>query len=187
MLMNRSHGSRSHDAGSRRTAPHGRFAALALLVPLALTAAGGIAHASDTTRINAATTDAIDIKMDRAKVMRVSRPAATVVVGNPAIADATIQDRQTLIITGRSFGTTNLIVLDEAGEPIADELLTVTAADDQMITIYAGSDRRSFSCAPDCQPVMKLGDTTAAFADVQKQLTGRNAVLQGATSQPNAN
>ncbi len=187
MLMNRSQTNRSHDGLSCRAALHGRLAALALLVPLALVAAGGIASATDATPVSATSSTAIDIKMDRAKVMRVSRPAATVVVGNPAIADATIQDRQTLIITGRSFGTTNLIVLDEAGDPIADELLTVTAADDQMITIYAGSDRRSFSCAPDCQPVMKLGDTTAAFADVQKQLTGRNSVLQGATSQPNAN
>ena len=175
MLMHR-----SQEAAPRRMSPRGRLAALALLVPIALAGAGGIAHATDATA-----RDAIDIKMDRAKVMRVSRPAATVVVGNPAIADATIQDRQTLIITGRSFGTTNLIVLDEAGEPIADELLTVTASDDQMITIYAGSDRRSFSCAPDCQPVMKLGDTASAFADARQQLEGRNAVVMGA--QPTGN
>ncbi len=177
MLMHR-----SQEVAPRATPQRGRLAALALLVPIALAVAGGMAHATEATA-----SDAIDIKMDRAKVMRVSRPAATVVVGNPAIADATIQDRQTLIITGRSFGTTNLIVLDEAGQPIADELLTVTSADDQMITVYAGSDRRSFSCAPDCQPVMKLGDTSSAFSDAQAQLTGRNAILQGAMAQPNGN
>ena len=64
----------------------------------------------------------INIVVDRAKVMHISRPAATVIIGNPAIADATIQDNQTLIITGRSYGTTNLIVLDSAGQPIADEI-----------------------------------------------------------------
>ncbi|SHG96102.1 Pilus formation protein N terminal region [Kaistia soli DSM 19436] len=169
MLMNRS------PAPSRRLAPRARLVALALCVPLALSAAIGIAHASDP----------LAIKMDRAKVMRISRPAATVVVGNPAIADATIQDRQTLIITGRSFGTTNLIVLDEAGEPIADELVTVSASDDQMVTVYSGADRRSFSCAPDCQPVLTLGDTTTAFAEAQSQLAGRNSIVQGATGQPN--
>jgi len=146
-------------------------------VPFALVLAGGIAQASDP----------ISIKMDRAKVMRVSRPAATIVVGNPAIADATIQDRQTLIITGRSFGTTNLIVLDQAGEPIADELLTVSASDDDMVTVYSGADRRSFSCAPACQPVMNLGDTSTAFSDARSQLEGRNSIVSGASLPQTAN
>lgn len=169
MLMNRS------PVPLRRLAPRARLVALALCVPLALMAASSIAHASDP----------LAIKMDRAKVMRISRPAATVVVGNPAIADATIQDRQTLIITGRSFGTTNLIVLDETGEPIADELVTVSASDDQMVTVYSGADRRSYSCAPDCQPVLTLGDTTTAFSEAQSQLAGRNSIMQSATGQPN--
>lgn len=171
MMMNRGPAAASRAAS--RSASRRRLAVLALAVPIALAVAGSLAHATEAVPIA--------IKMDRAKVMRISRPAAIVVVGNPAIADATIQDRQTLIITGRSFGTTNLIVLDEKGEPIADELLTVSASDDQMITVYAGGDRRSFSCAPDCQPVMTLGDTSTAFVDARTQLEQRNSVLQGAT------
>src|SRR4029077_7554810 len=62
--------------------------------------------------------DTIAVSVDRAKVMRISRPADVVIVGNPAIADATVQDNQTLIITGKSFGTTNLIVLDAMGQSI---------------------------------------------------------------------
>lgn len=180
MLMNRCHAATSRVAlgwPGPRLSQRARLAAMALAVPFALALASGIAHASDP----------ITIKMDRAKVMRVSRPAATVVVGNPSIADATIQDRQTLIITGRSFGTTNLIVLDEAGEPIADELLTVSAPDDGMVTVYAGADRRSFSCAPDCQPVMTLGDTSTAFSDARSQLEGRNSIVQGASAPQPAN
>ena len=52
------------------------------------------------------------LAVDRAKVLRVNRPADVVIIGNPAIADATVRDSQTLIITGHSFGSTNLIVLD---------------------------------------------------------------------------
>ena len=69
--------------------------------------------------------------IDHAKVMHISRPAEVVIVGNPGIADATIQDQQTLIITGRSFGSTNLIVLDASGKAIAEETLSVVAVQRQ--------------------------------------------------------
>lgn len=171
MVMNRCHAAAEH---AMRRAGGRRLLVLSVAVPLALFGAAAIAHASDP----------IGVKIDRAKVMRIARPAATVVVGNPAIADATIQDRQTLIITGRSFGTTNLIVLDQAGDPIADELITVSAPDDQMVTVYSGPDRMSFSCAPDCQPVLTLGDSTGTFQTNQTQLQGRNSIVQGASTAP---
>jgi hypothetical protein len=149
-----------------------RLLFLTIAVPVALVCANGLAHASE----------AIDIKLDRAKVMRIARPAATVILGNPAIADATIQDRQTLIITGRSFGTTNLIVLDQAGDPIADEILTVSASNDDVVTVFSGNDRLSFSCSPECQPVLSVGDAKGNFDSVRTQLEGRTNMVRGATS-----
>ncbi|MBP0651082.1 pilus assembly protein N-terminal domain-containing protein, partial [Mycobacterium tuberculosis] len=41
--------------------------------------------------------DPIVVTMDRAKVMRIPAPADTVIIGNPAIADVSIHDRQTLV------------------------------------------------------------------------------------------
>ncbi len=64
------------------------------------------------------------VTVDRAKVFRISSPASTVIVGNPAIADATVEDDVTLVLTGRSFGVTNLIVLDHEGNPIVDETIS---------------------------------------------------------------
>ena len=55
---------------------------------------------------------AVIVTVDRAKVFRMSSPAKTVIIGNPSIADATVEDDVTLVLTGRSFGVTNLIVLD---------------------------------------------------------------------------
>ena len=52
-----------------------------------------------------------------ARILRISAPAATVIIGNPGVADVTIQDPQTLVLTGKSYGQTNLIVLDSAGQP----------------------------------------------------------------------
>ncbi|MEZ5799399.1 MAG: pilus assembly protein N-terminal domain-containing protein [Nitratireductor sp.] len=61
------------------------------------------------------TGEPVTVIVDRAKVFRISRPAATVIIGNPSIADATVEDEKTLVLTGRSFGVTNLIVLDAMG------------------------------------------------------------------------
>jgi Flp pilus assembly secretin CpaC len=123
----------------------------------------------------------IAIKIDRAKVMRISRPADTVIIGNPAIADAAIQDNQTLIITGRSFGTTNLIVLDSNGQPIADEILTVDTADDSVVTVYKREKRQTLSCNPECGPTLVIGDDKEAFSDVRAQIEGHQGVSDAAS------
>ncbi len=117
----------------------------------------------------------IAVILDRAKVMHISRPADTIIIGNPGIADATIQDAQTLIITGKSFGTTNLIVLDAQGQPIADEVLSVQASEDSVVTVFRRSGRVTFSCTPDCAPALAVGDTKEIFEDLNAQIGAQNA------------
>ncbi len=88
------------------------------------------------------------VTVDRAKVFHVSRPAATVIIGNPAIADATVEDEQTLVLTGRSFGVTNLIILDAKGDPIVDQTLVVRGHETNTVRIYRRSQRETMACAP---------------------------------------
>ena len=102
--------------------------------------------------------------------MRISRPANIVIIGNPAIADATIQDSQTLIITGRSFGTTNLIVLDSAGKAIADQIVRVSSANDDVVTLFKRAERETLSCTPDCSPTATIGDSESTFTAVSGQV-----------------
>ncbi|MBO9590648.1 pilus assembly protein N-terminal domain-containing protein [Devosia sp.] len=113
----------------------------------------------------------IDVKVNMARVLRISSPAATVIVGNPGIADVTIQDPQTLILTGKSFGQTNLIVLDSLGEPIADTLIEVVQMQAGVTTVYQGQLRTTLACAPVCQPTVMMGDdnsfTSQALASSQ--------------------
>jgi Flp pilus assembly secretin CpaC len=112
----------------------------------------------------------VSVAVDRAKVMRVSRPADIVIVGNPAIADATVRDNQTLIITGRSFGSTNLIVLDAEGQAIAEEIVTVTQPDDGLVTVFRRASRQTYSCTPQCAPTLTIGDSDSVFNAVNSQI-----------------
>jgi Flp pilus assembly secretin CpaC len=100
----------------------------------------------------------ISVKVNMARILRISAPAATVIIGNPGVADITIQDPQTLVLTGRSFGQTNLIVLDSAGNPVADTIVSVVQGQADLVTVYLGTARQTMACEPVCQPTIMLGD-----------------------------
>ena len=125
--------------------------------------------------------DPISVMIDRAKVMRISAPAATVVVGNPAIADATIQDRQTLVITGKVNGVTNLVILDAKGELIADELINVEKTDRGTVTVQRGASRFTYACTPSCNTTLEPGDNAEHFGQASAQIAGRNGFAAAAT------
>ena len=111
-----------------------------------------------TASISAQDNAPIEVNVNMARVLRISAPAATVIVGNPGIADVTIQDPQTLVLTGKSYGQTNLIVLDAYGEPIADTLVEVVQMQAGVMTVYQGQFRTTLTCAPVCQPTVMMGD-----------------------------
>lgn len=128
------------------------------------------AHA-ETEPSTKASAAPITVALDQAKIMRIARPAATVIIGNPVIADATVQNGQMLIITGKNFGTTNVIILDQAGEPIADEIIHVPSSDTQTVTVYRGNARETLACDAKCQPDLRVGD--ANFSKIQSDVQGR--------------
>jgi Flp pilus assembly secretin CpaC len=113
--------------------------------------------------------------------MKIARPASMIIIGNPAIADATIKDTQTLIITGKRYGTTNLIVLDNDGEPIADEVLTVSSDASNSVVVYRGAIRTTLNCSPDCDPVYRVGDNNEKLSDLSSQFSQR---FDDATADP---
>lgn len=118
------------------------------------------------------------VTVDQAKVFRVSRPAGTIIIGNPAIVDATIQDDQTLILTGRSFGVTNLIVLDANGDALVDQPVVVRASETNTVRIYRRDSRATLACSPVCEPTLTIGDDNAAFDFASGQIQARNQLSQ---------
>lgn len=123
--------------------------------------------------------DLVKVELDQARLYRLAAPASTIIIGNPAIADATLQDAQTLIITGRAYGQTNLIVLDDQGETITDAQLAVLAASESLVTVYKGAKRQSLSCLPDCQPAVVPGDTPDHFSGILGQTSQHNGAGSG--------
>ena len=104
----------------------------------------------------AASADAgIQVEMNQAKIVKLARPADTIVVGNPAIADAAVQDASTIVLTGKGFGVTNLVVLDSDGNPIVDEQVTVVRQAASSVRVYRRADVQTLSCTPYCESSYK--------------------------------
>ncbi len=97
----------------------------------------------------------IEVVMNQAKIVRLSRPADTIVIGNPLIADASVQDATTIVLTGKGFGVTNLVALDRDGLPIVDEQVTVARDSTSTLRIYRRADVQTLSCTPYCESSFK--------------------------------
>jgi Flp pilus assembly secretin CpaC len=125
-------------------------------------------------------TETVLVTVDHAKVIKLPEKAQTVVIGNPIVADVTVQKNGVMIVTGKSFGVTNLIALDASGNMIAESLVRVRAPSENVLTVQRGMDRESYSCAPNCQPSVQLGDAQKFFGDTGGQATSRNGMASGA-------
>ena len=95
--------------------------------------------------------DGIEVVMNQARIVRLASPADTIIVGNPAIADAAVQDSRTIVLTGRGFGVTNLVVLGEDGTAIVDQQVTVTRQTVDSVRIYRRANIQTLSCTPYCE------------------------------------
>ena len=118
--------------------------------------------------------DSVAVVVDQAKVIKLPDSTQTVIVGNPMIADVTVQKNGILVVTGKSFGVTNMIALDGKGAMLAESRVMVRPATDTVVTIHRGMERESYSCAPQCQPTIQLGDAGRFFDSAGGQVNNRN-------------
>ena len=146
-----------------------------------------IAAALRSAPLSAQGAGAIDVFLDRAAIAKVPDRTATIVVGNPLIADVSIQTGGTMVVTGKGYGVTNLIALDRAGKVLAEQSVRVKSPADSIV-VYRGVARESYSCAPDCERRITLGDSPDFFDATLAQSgngnsraqTGQSAVVGGA-------
>ncbi|MBV8662998.1 MAG: pilus assembly protein N-terminal domain-containing protein [Hyphomicrobiales bacterium] len=123
---------------------------------------------------------ALQITLDQAKVAKLPAGATTLVVGNPAIADVTmLKSGVGMVVTGKSYGETNLIALDAQGNIIDEKQIDVEPTR-SVLVVQRGAERVSYWCNPTCMPTVQLGDDNKAFSEASGQIGARNSLAQGA-------
>ncbi|CAN5344954.1 pilus assembly protein N-terminal domain-containing protein [soil metagenome] len=125
----------------------------------------------------AAATDLI-LTADQAKLLAVSGEPGTIVVGNPNIADVTVQGKQ-VFVHGRNYGTTNMIIFDRDGNQLTALDVTVTMGGNHNLSVYRAGGRYSYTCAPECEMTLQVGDAAEYFDGNSKQMTGKTGLATG--------
>ena len=74
-----------------------------------------------------------------------------------------------VVVTGKGYGATNVIAMDRAGEILTDRTILVSGPNDKVVTIYRGADRESYSCTPNCERRVTLGDSEKFFKSAMDQ------------------
>ena len=144
-------------------------AALCLLLLPWLMLASGPSTAADLTVI-----------MDQARLIKLPDRVSTIVIGNPMIADASLQPGGIMVVTGKGYGVTNLMVLDRAGAVLMEKSIEVQGPDADVVVMYRGIERETYSCTPMCERRIMLGDGNVYFETGVAQVGSRNGLAQGA-------
>lgn len=114
-------------------------------------AAVSMALAALTPLAAVANDDVIRVFMDHARILKLDRTVSKVIIGNAAVADVTVSDPRTIVLTGKSYGTTNLVILDQEGEAIVDERILVSVDEANTLRVFKQTARSVFSCSPSCE------------------------------------
>jgi Flp pilus assembly secretin CpaC len=158
---------------SLRNRARARFGLLSLATVILMSPAASLA---------APDPDRIAVYVDQAKLVRLPAKVATIVVGNPLIADVTMQSGGIIVVTGKGYGATNFIAMDRNGEVLVDRQIQVEGPTDQLVTVYRGVDRESYSCVPVCQKRITLGDGTNYFRQAIDQAGSLSSQASGAAA-----
>ena len=156
--------------------------AFAMLGALAAGAAIGLAAAPDVAEAGGMYeihSSDYTVGIDQAQVLRIEGAASLVAVGNPSIADAIIQDGDMILLVGRRYGATNVLVFDADGSQLASLLVNVVDKSPRMVTVNRGATQRSYNCAPECRPVLRIGDEHAHAKEISEQTIAKQGIATG--------
>lgn len=92
----------------------------------------------------------MSIEIDRSERVQLRGPAGSVIVGNPDIADVTVVDANTLYITGKGYGVTEIVAVDPIGRTVFQSQIIVTGGSTGAVRVWRGAQATELACASSC-------------------------------------
>jgi hypothetical protein len=129
--------------------------------------------------------ETLAVVLDQATILKLPEKVSTIVVGNPLIADVAVQSGGVVVVTGKGYGSTNVIAMDRAGAVLMERAITVRGPSDEIVQVYRGMDRETYSCTPKCERRITLGDSLPFFSSTlgQADVRSNQATAAGARDQ----
>lgn len=130
------------------------------------------------------------ILSDHMRRVRLDGPAGTILVGNPLIADVTVLGNDTIFVSARSIGSTNIIVLDKEGNEMVTYEVFVREPRIKRVVLNNGGAVQNYQCAPNCERALTQSDSPAAYntrSGIISTDLGLDRTAIGLQSGPNPN
>lgn len=130
----------------------------------------------------------LTVEVDESHILSLPSTPGAIIVGNPSIADVTVQGTK-LILHGRGFGQTTLTILDLDGNQIGNFDVIGKHTQVSNVSVFRGTDRYSYSCAPLCESEIQVGDKSdhmlalIAQSSAKIELTTGNKTAEAAAPQ----
>jgi len=131
------------------------------------------AAAAITAMTSAAQAGQVWLTMDYVRPYKLERPAQNVIIGNPAIADVTVQDATNLLLYGKAPGMTNIYIMDSDGAVIENMIVRVKTNSSDLLTLHKGAQRTTFNCTANCEKTITVGDDNSTFTEVSTQVASK--------------
>lgn len=119
------------------------------------------------------------VRYDQSQLLRLPRPASEIIIGNPSIADVALQGGNLLVVTGKTFGITNVIALDADRNVIQDQRVVVERDERRVVNLHKGGTRFTYSCSPNCETNLTIGDDKTYFDMVRKHNSDKIGFSEG--------
>jgi Flp pilus assembly secretin CpaC len=98
----------------------------------------------------------MNVEIDQAQRVQLRGPAGSVIVGNPEIADVTVVDANTLYITGKGYGVTEIVAVDTIGRTVFQSQVVVTdGGGSGRVRVWRGGQATEMACASSCSPSLR--------------------------------
>lgn len=106
--------------------------------------------------IGMAQSGSLNVEIDQTQRVQLRGPAGSVIVGNPEIADVTVVDANTLYITGKGNGVTEIVAVDTIGRTVFQSQIVVTdGAGAGRVRVWRGGQATEMACASSCSPSVR--------------------------------
>ena len=117
----------------------------------------------------------IAVGLNEVRRVQLKGSAASVMIGDTKLADVSMTDAHSIVITGRGFGTTGLLITDDRGRTLLSGEVMVAPPDEGRVTVFHGVDTVQYACGGHCQQLPK----ETAVAD-----GGASLMTSGSTQAP---
>ena len=125
---------------------------------------GGLLLAAGAVPLSQAWAQTLNVEIDRSARLALMGSAASVIVGNPAIADVTVVDANTLFVTGKGYGVTEVVAVDGVGRTLFQGEIVVTGGSTGSVRVWRGAQATEMACATSCAPSIRNVSGSATTA-----------------------